>query len=576
MKYKLFIILLIFGLLAIQSCKTLKHTQKKPVYKSPSQALQYKESDLFTKAVILKVTGKYKEADSVMQKALAIDPNDPSANYEQATILVLLGRNDEALEFATKATNLNDKNKWYKKLYADLEKINGNYKKYVNAYAELVKENPENLDFLTQLAFAYYFTGDYKNAIVYYNKVENKIGLNEMLSKQIAELYTRTGQPEKAVATYQKLINAFPDEKRYYAMLAEYCIKNNMPQKAEKAYKKILTIDPQDPYVHISLADFYKKSGKPEKAFEELKMGFANPELDLKTKINLLLSYYSGKLTEEQKQQALELSEILKKVHPGKSLSQAFYATMLYENKKYKQAEKITRQIIKSNNTNYALWEQLLFCDLYLSRNDTLINDADTVINLFPNQPIPYYLGGIANFQLKNYEKAKQLLQTGKELVVNNNALLEQFYSTLGDTYNELKMYPESYKAYDKVLELNPKNSIVLNNYAYYLSLRNYQLDKAEQMAAKAVQLDPYNQNNLDTYAWVFYKEKKFKQALNWEKKAIANGGNASGVVLEHLGDIYYKLGNKDEAIKWWKSAKSKKDHSDLLDKKIKDGKLYE
>ncbi len=570
-------IILVVSFTAIfSSCSTGKKLKKHPGKQPLTEAMKYKESDLFTQAVILHETGKPEEAQEKISEALAIDPNDPAANYQEAKILSDLARKDEALVYAKKAKNLDPSNKWYKKLYADLEKRNGNYKEYLTTYEELVNEYPDDPNLLNELAFAYYFTGDYKKAVAAFEKIEEREGLNEMFSTKIAALYSRIGKPEKGAEEYDKLIKAFPDEKRYYAMKAEYCVKNKLPECAENSYRKIMEIDPEDPYVHISLSDFYRKNKNPEKSFEELKLGFENPKLDLKTKINLLLNYYSGSLTEEQKKQALELSEILKKVHPDEELSDAFYATMLYENRQYKEAERITRKIIKNNKTNYAMWEQLLFCDLYLSKYDTLVNDADSAIEMFPNQPIPYLLGGIGSFQNKNYEKAKNLLETGKDLVVNNNALLEQFYSTLGDTYNELKMYPESYAAYDKVLELNPDNSIVLNNYAYYLSLRSEHLEKAEKMAKKAVTLDPYNQNNLDTYAWVFYKLKKYNDALEWEKKALANGGDSSGVVLEHLGDIYYQLGKKDEALKYWKQAVNKKDHSDLLEKKIKEKKLYE
>ena len=46
--------------------------------------------------------------------------------------------------------------------------------------------------------------------------------------------------------------------------------------------------------------------------------------------------------------------------------------------------------------------------------------------------------------------------------------------------------------------------------------------------------------------------------------------------VLEHYGDILYKLGNLDEALEYWKKAKERNEYSEFLDKKIKDKKLYE
>jgi tetratricopeptide (TPR) repeat protein len=244
---------------------------------------------------------------------------------------------------------------------------------------------------------------------------------------------------------------------------------------------------------------------------------------------------------------------------------------MLYQNGEYATARPIFREIVKSPKATYSSWEQLLFCDLYLTDNKALADESEECIDLFPNYPLPYFFAGIGNFQIKDFVKAKAFLESGKELVVNNNALLEQFYSSLGDTYNELKNYEASYTAYNKVLELNPENAIVLNNYSYYLSLRNEHLDKAKKMAKKSVEIDPYNSNNLDTYAWVLYKLEDYKNALEWIKKAYDNGGDSSGVVLEHYGDILLKLGKKQEAVKYWKLAREKKDFSELLIGKIKD-----
>jgi tetratricopeptide (TPR) repeat protein len=218
----------------------------------------------------------------------------------------------------------------------------------------------------------------------------------------------------------------------------------------------------------------------------------------------------------------------------------------------------------------------LLFCDLYLEDFKNLTLDSEDCIDYFPNYPLPYFFAGIGNFQIRDFVKAKAFLESGKDFVVNNNALLEQFYSTLGDTYNELGNYAASYSAYDKVLKINPENSIVLNNYAYYLSLRSLDLDKAKEMSAKSVELDPYNSSNLDTYAWVLYKMEDFDLALQWINKAYNNGGENSGAILEHYGDILFKLGKVSEANEYWLRAKETTGYSDYLDKKIKMQEIYE
>jgi tetratricopeptide (TPR) repeat protein len=570
---------LIFLIVSVMlfACSSAKHTIKTGnELPELTEKQRYNESDLFVKAVEQRELGNLQNALELIDKALVINPEDPAALYEKARLLLALGRTDEAMQAAKSATNYNTSNKWYKALYANIAKANGNYPEYVRAYEQLVNENPNDLNFLNELAYAYYFTGKYQKAIQVYDKIEEQVGINESLTTQKVQLYDNIGKKDEAVAEYEKLIKLFPDESRYYALLAEYCSKNQMNDKAIWAYNQIVKINPEDPYVHISLADFYKKEGNDQKAFEELKTGLANPKLDLKTKVNLLITFYSGQLTDEQRKQALELSDILRNTHPNDPLSETFYASMLYENNEYGKSRELLKEIIKENSSNYGLWEQMLFCSLYLEDYPTLVKDSEDAVDLFPTYPLPYFFAGIANFQLKDYVKAKAFLESGKEFVVNNNALLEQFYSSLGDTYNELENYEASYAAYDKALSLNPENSIVLNNYAYYLSLRSINLDKAAKLAKKAVELDPYNENNLDTYSWVLYKQGKYHEALDWIKKAYNNGGDSSGVVLEHYGDIYFKLKKPGEALKYWKQAKTKKDYSEFLDKKIKDEMLYE
>lgn len=544
--------------------------------KHPTEKDKYRQADLFAQSLIEKEKGNLEEAFKLINQSLDIIPGDAAANYEKARLLLAMGRKDEALQYSSLAVNNDIHNKWYKVLYARIAKANDKYDEYVKVYEELVEEYPSSLDFLQELAFAYYFTGDYEKSINSFNDIEEMMGINEGISKQKVDLYDRLGKPDKALMEYEKLIEYDPNQVRYYALLAEYSIKIKNLDKAIWAYKKIIELNPEDPYVHISLADFYRKEKEMQKSFDELKIGLANKELELSTKINILISYYGGNLDEEQKKQALELSEILKTTHPEDALAETFYASMLYENKDYAGARVLFIKILDSDGSNYAIWEQLLFCDLYLEDYSSLAIDSEKTLEYFPSYPLPWFFAGAAYFQNKEFEKAVEKLVTGKDFVVNNNALLEQFHSTLGDTYNELGNYKASYEAFDKTLLINPENTIVLNNYAYYLSLRKEDLTKAETMAKKAVQLDPYNNNNLDTYAWVLFQLGKYEEALNWIKKAYQNGGESSGVVIEHYGDILFMLGQKDEAMKYWKEAKTKKDYSDLLDKKIKDLYFYE
>jgi tetratricopeptide (TPR) repeat protein len=144
----------------------------------------------------------------------------------------------------------------------------------------------------------------------------------------------------------------------------------------------------------------------------------------------------------------------------------------------------------------------------------------------------------------------------------------------LGDTYNELKQYPESEEAYETVLEVDPNNDHVLNNYSYFLSLRKENLEKAKRMSTRLVKNNPDNPTFLDTHAWVLYMLGDYKEAKKFLEQALKK--DASGTIIEHYGDVLFKLGDIENAVKQWNRAKGMDDTSDLIDKKIADRKLYE
>jgi tetratricopeptide (TPR) repeat protein len=115
-----------------------------------------------------------------------------------------------------------------------------------------------------------------------------------------------------------------------------------------------------------------------------------------------------------------------------------------------------------------------------------------------------------------------------------------------------------------------------LNNYAYYLSLRKKNLEKAKKMSFRCNQIEPNNSTYQDTYGWVLYQLKEYKKAEEWLFNALLNGGKKSSVIVEHYGDALYKLGEVDNAIYQWKKARSIGEASDFINQKIEEGILYE
>lgn len=571
----MFLVLLIFA------CKTPKNSQVASSSKDPNKDLSDKEVILFKRLFFdankERILGNYDMAETYFSQALKIDPNSAPTMYELANIYSFQNNKNQALFYSKKAASIDPKNVWYQLLYASCLKENKMLPEVAVVYEKLVKDNPENYDFYYELSDIYLYLNKTNEALKVYNKIEEAIGVTEVASMQKLKIYKSNNNFEKAVDEAKKLIKTFPKESKYYGILGELYQDKGMNDKAFETYNELIKIDSTNAYVHLSLADYYRNLKQNDKAFQEIKLAFKSKELDIDTKIKILLSYYD--ITEnypELKADADELCKIVVEVHPDEAKAYAVYGDFLYRDKKFELARTQFRKVLSLDKSKYIFWNQLLELDYELNDYASLLKDSKETIELFPNQPLAYYYNGLASYQLKNYATTVEVLTEGKEFVFDNNPLLGRMYAIIGDAQNQLKKHIESDAAYDLSIAYDPTNVYVLNNYAYFLSLRNKELEKAETMSKRANSLQPNSSTFQDTYGWILYQMKKYDDAKVWIGKAIDNGGKTNATLLEHYGDILFQLGETESAIKYWMDAKKNGGNSTLLDKKIADKKLYE
>ena len=95
---------------------------------------------------------------------------------------------------------------------------------------------------------------------------------------------------------------------------------------------------------------------------------------------------------------------------------------------------------------------------------------------------------------------------------------------------------------YEKSIERDSTNVYVLNNYSYYLSLREKNLKRALYLIKQAVKNVPDNPSFLDTYAWILYKLDNKEEALEIIKKSLIYDDN-NITILDHYRDILWNQG---------------------------------
>ncbi|MCB9195824.1 MAG: hypothetical protein H6598_06345 [Flavobacteriales bacterium] len=564
-------------ILGFTSCKVKKNSIQSQNDANHQQQFDNKIEELLIQATTEKVLHNYDKAETLYKSILQAEPKLAVAHFEISEIYEAKKDASNTISHAKAAVDLDPDNEWYRANLARVYMITNQFGNSESQYKLLLKDHPNNTNYLFNLAEVYLYQGKLKESLPLYNKIEERMGISEELILHKNKIHIQLNQPDSAIAEMYKLIETFPGESRYYGILAEIYEEIGENQKALDTYNKLLEVDPSNGYVHLSLSEYYKYHGQKDKSREELVLAFKNGSVDPITKSEVLNEYFvNSERNDELKTFSYELLNIMKELHPEESVTYTIYADFLIRDGKTDEAIEMTKKALELSPSNYSLHYQLMISLTSNSRFKELDLASETAIELFPNQPAFYYFNGISNIQLKNYEKAIEMLELGKDLVFENNQLKGDFYQYLGDANNGAKQFEQSDFYYDKALALNPNNVYVLNNYAYYLSLRKTKLDYAAEMAKKANDLYPNNATYMDTYGWVLYQMNNLIDAELWIQKALDNGGDNSGEVLEHYGDVLFKMNKKTEAIEYWNKAKEAGGTSENIDKKIETQSLIE
>jgi Tfp pilus assembly protein PilF len=106
-----------------------------------------------------------------------------------------------------------------------------------------------------------------------------------------------------------------------------------------------------------------------------------------------------------------------------------------------------------------------------------------------------------------------------------------------------------------RALLIQPDDPLLNNDVSYAWIDAGSRLDEAEPMIRYALWRRPQEAAYLDTYGWLLYKKGAFAEARKWIQRAERLRGH-DPVVFDHLGDICWRLGEKDPAIAYWQQAK--------------------
>lgn len=577
-------LVLAISLLMISNITNAQRRKDRKKSQSYSLIGQAKETDpriaenFFIEGEKYYILEDYTKSLLLFQKALEMQPSNATVQFKIAQVYTQTGDLDKALTYAQQSVNSDPSNKFYYVLLAQIYTKKSDLAHAAATYEKMINTLPGTDEYLSELAALYLYQKDYDNALKCYDRIENTFGVSEQVSLQKKEIYKKLGKLDKVIEEGNKLIDAYPGDPAYVELQANTLLANDRAAEAIELIQKWLPSYPADGNLLITLAEAYQSTGDKEKSREYIDRAFSSPDLNLTLKLQYIAEQLNRPIDSASRQFLLRLVNKTVEANPDKADSYAIYGDLLFRLDSADAAKHMYLKSLDLNDNNFQAWQNVINIEINQGDWDNVVKHSEKAVEVFPNQAILYFFLGTGYFVKKDYADAVANLEIGKKFATSDLQLTSWFNAQLGDAYYYLKDYAKSDSSYEAVLKFDPDNDHVLNNYSYFLSLRKKRLEYADKMSTKLINLHPDDPTYLDTRAWVLYNLGKIEDARKIIEKALQQKGDISGDIVEHYGDILYRLGKQKEAMEQWKKAKEMGDASDpdLLLKKISEGKLYE
>ena len=378
----------------------------------------------------------------------------------------------------------------------------------------------------------------------------------------------------KVISEGKRLLATAPKNLRFNGIMGDVFMNMSMPDSAFRYYEIMERIDSTSPALAISKAAYYQVKGDSVNQDKQIYRALMNENLDVEQKVTILTQYIQQTLRSRERSPRIEnLFNVILKQHPHDAEIRRLYGKYEYTLENYAGAAEQFSYALDIDPTNPEDWKVLTLSNVLTYKYDEALASAKKAIEYNPEDiNLKLYIVSLYN-QIGEQDKAIDL---GKDLLAKSDSLDYGFKSeictTIGDTYFAKEERDSCFMYYDKALEYNSKNYLAMNNYAYFLSISDMDLDKAESMSAEVIKAYPENSTYLDTYAWIYFKKKEYDLALLYIKRAVSciQSTDNNADLYEHYGDILFMNRMPKEAVEQWEKALEMSPDNELLQKKVK------
>lgn len=521
---------------------------------------------LYTDAVKrLTIYGDTLSAIRLTNEALKADSNYMPASY----LLARIESNPEvawqAAERAVRADSTNHH------LLQEAAERSLRAKKYSRAmhYLQTLVKRGDDPDHFRLLAILHMMTKENDKAIAVLDSAEVRLGKIEFFSRMRQQIYLESGDNKKALNSAVELVNEAPYDPANHISLADVYAAMGTDSLADVTYNTAINLDKTNSDSWFSYASFLDR----RKRHTEMLLVWRNiidlPSVPLSSKIAIVESVTSKR--DFYRKNFLLIEPIITRLyqlHPENSSVTDLYISHLIAGNRVDEALLLLKGRLDPVKPDEQELGRIISIEQHLGRLDSVAVYADLGIHHYPTTEDFWNLKAWLQMRKNDNRGAIQTLRAALEYAKDSKAK-SSLWGNIGDQYHELGETKKSYSAYYKALSFNPQNAMVLNNFAYHLSVTGKSLKQALQMAQKATTLSPNNATYLDTLAWVYYKLERYDEAKKVMQQAMSFDTDNSAELALHYGDILDALGSTFLAQTYWRKALERGADAEKIESRI-------
>lgn len=500
--------------------------------------------------------GTLREAARMYEAAIRKVPEHAASYYRLSGIARMIEDQDAALRYARRAYEIDPACRDYADNYARMLTVTGNYGAADSLFTLLLERDPGDIETLSLLAVLKLEANRPQEALALVDTAEARGGIRPSMVDVKRQALIRTERYAEAFGYMSEVCAQMPGEVSFRVQLAELAAALRRDSVALANYRAAIDLDSTGLAPRMALAEYYRIKERWPEFPEALVPVFAHPEFPARAKSEYFDTYVRTYPDVYRRYfvYMARLADAALRAAPDDPDAREFYAKHLIYSGQLDLAHRYLTGQIAGSSAPLKFYRDVIEMAQFRQQPDTVAKYVGLAQARFPRDP---ELGMTVLFTQFQAGDTLAALQTAREVIrySRNDSITSSAYGFCGDMAHLRGDDKAAYRFYERALKLRPDSPVILNNFAYYLSEENRDLERALKMSARANELDPQNATYLDTQAWILYRLGRYEEAQTLMRQALVLDATNSAELLLHYGDILHALGKTFMAKTYWQRA---------------------